>query len=61
MLRPVRVTFTNGHVMSTCINGTKETIKEYYAIGKYFNLGHSDERIEDNMQAVTKLEFLTNQ
>jgi len=58
MLRPVKVTFGNGDHIKTCINGNKETIKEYYAIGKYFNLGHSNPDIEDNMQPVIQLEFL---
>ena len=50
----VKVTFEDGNHILTGINGTKKTIREYYAIGKYFNLG----RVGDNMQPVTKLEFL---
>ena len=54
MTRAVKVTFANGDTISTEINGTEETIRNYYAIGKYFNLG----RVGDNMQAVTNLEFI---
>ena len=57
-MRAVTVTFSNGDTISTNINGTNESITEYYAIGKFFNLGHVNPAIEDNMQSVTHLEFL---
>ena len=50
----VKVTFEDGNHILTGINGTKESIKEYYAIGKYFNLG----RVGDDMQKVVEVEFL---
>lgn len=50
----VIVTFKNNDTITTGINGTKESIKEYYAIGKYFNIGN----VSDNMQQVTKLKFI---
>ena len=51
----VRVHFKNGDYFETEINGTTATITEYYAIGKEFNLG----REGDNIQQVTKLEFIS--
>jgi len=51
----VRVTFSDGNTITTGINGTLAEIERYYAVGRYFNIGS----VEDNMQAVTKLEFLT--
>jgi hypothetical protein len=53
-MKTVRVTFKNGDTITTPINGTLESIAAYYRIGRYFNLGEEG----DNMQPVTKLEFL---
>lgn len=53
-MRPVKITYTNGDTVETNINGTDEEIKEYYKIGRLFNIGSC----EDNLQAVVKLEFL---
>lgn len=52
----VKVTFDNGDHICTEINGTKETVSDYYAVGKTFNLGVED----DLMCKVTNLEFLEN-
>lgn len=48
-----KVTFDNGEVITTCINGTDEEIKSYY-MGKTFNLG----REEDDMHKVVKVEVI---
>ena len=55
-MKAVKVTYTNGDKISTNINGTDEEIKAYFAIGKTFNIGS----VEDNLQQVTELEFLTD-
>lgn len=48
-----KVTFDNGDVIETEINGTDEEIKSYY-MGKTFNLG----REEDDMHKVVKVEVI---
>ena len=48
-----RVTFDNGEVMETAINGTDEEIKSYY-IGKTFNLGTE----KDDMHKVVNVEVI---
>jgi len=57
-MRLVKVTFSNGDTITTSINGTDEELKQYYAIGRYFNLGPAPDGSEDNMQKVTQLEIL---
>ena len=63
-MKSARVTFSNGEIIETSINGTDLEIKSYYAIGKEFNLGNSpvkgDGNIGDNMQKITKCEVLQN-
>ena len=54
-MKTVRVTFSNGDTITTGINGTLAEIERYYSVGNVFNIGC----VDDNMQAVTKLEFLT--
>lgn len=55
----VRVTYSDGSTISTEINGTVQEIRDYYRIGKAFNLGGSPPDVnEDNMQRVTNLEFI---
>jgi hypothetical protein len=51
-MRHAFVTFANGDQISTYINGTVDTITEYYKIGRKFNIGS----VNDNIQAVTGLE-----
>jgi hypothetical protein len=53
-MHAVKVTFENGDTITTEINGTRESISEYYAIGKVFNLG----RVSDNLQRVTNIQFI---
>lgn len=49
----VKVTFSNGYELSTPINGSRVSVLEYYYKNE-FNVGH----IEDDMQRVTKVEFI---
>ena len=41
------ITFANGQVIKTSINGTNEEIKKYY-LGRLFNLGDADKDIMVN-------------
>lgn len=52
--RTVKITYSDGSIMTTEINGTKAEIKEYFAIGREFNIGN----VSDNIQTIVKLEFL---
>ena len=45
-MRTVTVNFTKGDQVITDINGTNETIAEYYAIGKTFNLGSNSDKLD---------------
>jgi hypothetical protein len=51
----VKVHFSNNDYIETWINGSKETVTNYYKIGNYFNIGLGE---NDNLQQVTKLEIL---
>lgn len=55
-LRAVRVTYSNGDVIETSMaHGlTNQAIKDYFSIGKTFNIG----TVDDNLQTVTKCEIL---
>ena len=53
----VKVTFGDGDHILTEINGTEESVREYYAIGRTFNLGRMSKG-EDDLQKVAALEFL---
>ena len=55
-MQTVKVTYSDGDTITTGINGTNQEIKEYFAIGRTFNIGN----LHDNMQQVTALEFLTD-
>lgn len=56
--RSIKVTFDNGDIIHTEINGTEDSIKKYY-IGKTFNLGSgADGEDEDRMTKGVKVEFL---
>jgi len=56
-LREVKVTFAEGNTINTNMAKgiTDDEIRDYYAIGKQFNVGAGE---NDNMQAVTKVEIL---
>lgn len=55
-LRAVKVTYSDGNEITTSMaHGlTDQAIKEYFAIGKTFNIG----TVDDNLQKVTKCEIL---
>lgn len=55
-LRAVRVTYSSGDVIETSMaHGlTNQAIKDYFSIGKPFNIG----TVDDNLQTVTKCEIL---
>jgi hypothetical protein len=50
----VKVTFANGNSLTTDINGTRESVTQYY-MGNTFNLGIGG---NDEMTTATKVEFL---
>ena len=58
-MKIAKVTFQNGEVITTPINGTETEIKNYYKVGRLFNLGNGATS-EDNMQAVEKCEVISS-
>ncbi len=56
MLRVIRITFSDGDVINTNMaeNITDDEIKNYYKIGRIFNLGI----VDDKLVRVTKVEIL---
>lgn len=56
-LRSVKVTFSDGSALTTSMAAhlSDEEIKEYYKVGKEFNLGHGD---KDKKSKVSKVEIL---
>ncbi len=54
-MRTAIVKFSNGNSITTGINGTDEEIREYYKIGKVFNLG--DGAGNDLMASVKEVEI----
>lgn len=55
--RTVKVTFEDGNTITTDINGTEKTIREYY-IGNRFQFGDTEECPKDKLLMATELEFL---
>jgi hypothetical protein len=55
--RTVRITYADGNTCDTWINGTMQSIREYY-IGNFFNFGDTDFGVPDNMQEAVSVEFL---
>jgi len=57
IFRKVKVTFSNGDSITTNMNPrlTDQEIKDYYKIGRSFNIGNGE---HDNMQTVSKVEIL---
>lgn len=55
MTHLVRVQFKNGDHIDTFINGTESEVRDYYRIGKVFNLGYGGDDLES---AVVGLEVL---
>lgn len=41
-MRTAVVTYDNGEIITTQINGTDKEIKDYFATGKYFNIGNGE-------------------
>jgi len=54
-MKSAKVTFDNGDYFTTSINGTDAEIREYYKIGRQFNLGDGP---LDLMANVTSVELL---
>ena len=55
-MRDITVTYEDGNTISTSINGSKETIREYY-IGTYFQHGDTEEHPTDKMVKAVAVEF----
>jgi hypothetical protein len=53
-MRTVEVKFENGKKITTSINGTDEEIKNYYKVGREFNIGDG---VEDDMQKVKSVQI----
>ena len=57
-MRAVTVLFKQNNVLTTSINGSDDEVREYYKVGKEFNLGTgADGEPEDNMQPVVAVYF----
>jgi len=54
-MKTAKITYSDGNIITTSINGTDEEIKNYFKIGRPFNLGNGD---KDNMQTVVSCEIL---
>lgn len=50
-----RVTYSNGTVLETSINGTDEEVKAFFLPGKWFNVGDGP---NDLMAQVVKVEII---
>ena len=59
-MRSVKVTFDNGHVIKTSINGTEDAIRRYY-LGQEFNFGDTDDHPKDLMLTAVSVEFIDNE
>ena len=56
-MRPIRVTFSDGTVINTEINGTDEEVRRHY-LGNVFNFGDTDAHPKDKLVTAVKVEFL---
>ena len=54
-MKTAKVTYSDGDIIITSINGSNETILKYFEFGKVFNIGQGE---YDNMQSVVKCEIL---
>ena len=54
-LRSIKVTYSNGHIIETSMAAhlTDQDIKDYFKIGKVFNIGN----VSDDLQRVTNVEI----
>ena len=55
-MRDVTVTFEDGNTIDASINGSEETIREYY-IGNRFQFGDTEEHPADKMVKAVSVEF----
>jgi hypothetical protein len=55
-MRDITVTFEDGNTITTWINGSEETIREYY-IGNRFQFGDTEEHPTDKMIKAVSVEF----
>lgn len=53
-MRPIKITYADGQVLHTQINGSKREVIEYY-VGRVFNIGFGE---YDNLLKCVKVEFL---
>ena len=56
-MKSIIAKFTGNEEISTYINGTKESIEEYY-LGKYFNFGGPQTNFKDKMEKCISVEIL---
>lgn len=56
-MKCVRVTFVDGNVIETNINGTDPEILNYY-LGQSFQFGDTEECPHDKLVAVASVQFL---
>lgn len=54
-MREVKITYSDGIIIETDINGTNKEIKEYFKIGRVFNIGNGE---KDKLARVKKVEIL---
>jgi len=55
-MRDITVIFEDGNTIATSINGSEETIREYY-IGNRFQFGDTEEHPTDKMIKAVSVEF----
>ena len=53
-MRPIKITYADGQVLHTQINGSKQEVIEYY-VGRIFNVGRGP---NDYLVKCVKVEFL---
>jgi len=56
-MRSIKVTFSDGHTISTNVNGTDEEIRRYY-LGHVFNFGDTEAHPKDKLVTAVKVEFI---
>lgn len=54
-MREIKITYSDGTIIETNINGTNKEIKEYYKIGRTFNIGDGE---KDKLARIKKVEIL---
>jgi hypothetical protein len=57
-MKVATIHYTGGHKVVTSINGTDAEIRDYFRVGKVFNLGTPYPDLqEDNLQSVVSVEI----